>query len=203
MAAPQLVTITGGPPAISGGSFTNDVNKFWFAGTSGGTTSLYAATPTGAASFSVDMTHQPVAANCPFSDPVFMQTNSTYQLYVAFPLAGCSGPSYVARGALDRNIGAFYSALPDTGWAAPSMTPSGFLLLFTSTGSDRHLYGTTRSDYTYQFSSPSRIYMSSIGEAIEDRHAVVNADCTAIYFSSVRSGGAGGADLYAADIAAE
>jgi len=45
--------------------------------------------------------------------------------------------------------------------------------------------------------------MASIGESVADHQAVVSADCRTIYFSSVRAGGAGGTDLYAADIAAE
>ena len=124
-------------------------------------------------------------------------------MYVGFPLGGCAGDSYVVRGALDRNAGAFYSALPESGWASPSMTTSGLMLLVSSTIGDHRIYGAQRSDFTYQFTSAGRISMSAIGEAMSDFQAVVSADCRTIYFSSLRAGGAGGADLYAADILPE
>jgi hypothetical protein len=202
IAAPQPVTLTGGPANLHGGSFTTD-GKFWFAGSDTAGAGLYAATPSGATSFTVAAPRQPIAASCPYSDPFFMQGDATFQLYAAFPLAGCGGDSYVVRGALDRNAGAFYSALPESGWAAPSMTGSGLLLIVSSTIGGRHLYAASRTDFQFQFDSTGRIDLSSLGESVEDRQAVVSPDCKTIYFSSVRAGGAGGADLYAADIAAE
>jgi len=112
--APQAVTLTPSPTALAGGSFTTD-GKLWFAGTDvGGNTGLYAGTPSGAAAFTVAAPRQPIAAGCAFSDPVFMQGDATFQMYAAFPLAGCAGASYVVRSALDRDAGAFYSALPDS-----------------------------------------------------------------------------------------
>jgi hypothetical protein len=199
---PQLVTLTGGPTTLQGGSFTTD-GKLWFAGTdAGGATGLYAGTPSGVTAFTVAAPRAPIASGCAFTDPVFMQGDSTFQMYAAFPLAGCGSDSYVVRGALDRNAGAFYSALPESGWASPSMTSSGLMLLVSSTIEHR-IYGATRSDFTYQFKSAGRIPMSAIGESVSDFQAVVSADCLTIYFSSVRAGGAGGADLYAADILPE
>jgi hypothetical protein len=203
ISAPVSVTLTGGPANLHGGSFTTD-GKFWFSGSDSTGAGLYAGTPSGSATFTVAAARQPISTGCPYSDPWFMQGDSTFQLYAGFPLAGCSGDSYVVRGALDRNAGAFYSALPESGWAAPSMTSSGLLLIVSSTIGGRHLYAASRTDFQYLFASAGRIDLSgSIGEAIEDRQAVVSSDCKTIYFSSVRTGGAGGADLYAADIAAE
>jgi hypothetical protein len=208
IATPQAVTLLMAPttmpppPVIHGGSFTID-GKLWFAGTVAGTTSLYAGTPSGATGFTVAAPRAPTATTCAFSDPVFLQGDATFQLYAAYALAGCGGASYVVRGAADRNLGAFYSALPDSGWSAPSLTSSGLLLLVSSTIGGRHLYAAERSDLQYQFTTAGRVPMGAIGEPIEDRQAVVSNDCRTIYFSSVRAGGAGGADLYAADIAAE
>ena len=203
ISAPQAVVLTGGPATLHGSSFTTD-GKLWIAGTDGsGNTGLYAGTPGGAAAFTVAAARQPIASGCAISDPWFMQGDATFQLYAGFPLGGCGGDSYVVRGALDRDAGAFFSALPESGWAAPSMTSTGLLLLVSSTVGGRHLYAATRTDFQFLFASASRIDMSAIGEAMEDRQAVVSADCGTIYFSSVRAGGAGGADLYAADIAAE
>jgi hypothetical protein len=202
VSTPQAVTVTSGPTTVTGLNFTND-GVLWLSGTTGGMTGMYGATATNATTYTAPAPRAPIAANCAFSDAFFMQGDSTFQMYAAFPLSGCAGPSYVVRGALDRNAGAFYSALGQAGWAAPTMTASGLLLIVSSTGSDRHLWTAARSDLPYQFVTANQIDMSSIGAGIEDRQALVNADCTTIYFSSVRSGGAGGADLYAADIAAE
>ena len=202
VAAPQAVTLTGGPAAISGGTFTTD-GHYWFAGTAGGVTGLYEGTPSGATSFAVAAPRAPSGAVCPFSDPFFMQGDSTFQMYLGYPLGGCGGQSFVVRSALDRNVGAFYSALPDPGWTAPSMTPSGLMLIVSSTLGGRHLYASRRDDFQFQFTTAARIPMTAVGESSEDRQAVVNADCSAIYFSSVRTGGAGGADLYAATIEAQ
>jgi len=202
VAAPQAVTLTPSPAVLSGGNFTSD-GHYWFAGSAGATsTALFEATPVNATSFTVGAAHAP-QGSCPFSDPFFMQGDSTFQMYAGYALGGCGGQSYVVRSALDRNVGAFYSALPDSGWGAPSMTPTGLLLIVSSTLGGRHLYASRRDDFQFQFTTASRIPMSAIGESTEDRQAVVNADCSAIYFSSVRTGGAGGADIYAALIEAQ
>ena len=211
VSAPVAVALTGGPVGLvaHGGSFGSD-GSYWFAGTAAGSTSLYQATRVDASHFTVAASHAPVAAACAFSDPFLMQGDPTKELYLAFPLAGCAGESYVATGAVDRNLGALYSSLPEAGWAAPSLTKSGLLLLTSSTVGGRHLYAAARSAAQYQFANASRVWMAAgttampgIGEAMEDRQAVVSSDCRTIYFSSVRTGGAGGADLYAADIVAE
>ncbi len=200
VAAPQAVTLTGAPTTILGGSFTTD-GKLWFAGTTGGTTSLYSAAPNGATGFTVSAPRAP-QGTCPFSDPFFMQGDSTFQLYVTYALAGCGGAPYVARGALDRNLGAFFSALPEPSWGTPTMSPTGLLLIVAGQSTDKHLYAAARSDFQFQFVNAGRVPMGAIGEGIEDRQMVVSADCRTAYLVSVRSGGAGGADLYAADIAA-
>jgi hypothetical protein len=202
VSAPQAVTVTGGPTTITGVNITKD-GVLWLSGTTASMTGLYGAIASDTTTYAAAAPRAPIAAGCAYSDPFFMQGDSTLELYAAFPLAGCSGASYIVRGGLDINAGAFYSALGQSGWAAPTMTGSGLLLLVSSTGTDRHLWAATRSSLQYQFGSPSPIDMSSVGAGMEDRQALVNADCTTIYFSSVRTGGAGGADLYAADIAAE
>ncbi len=205
VSAPVAVTLSGAPGGMTlrGGSFSSD-GKYWFAGTVGGSTSLYAATRVDSSTFSVAAARAPTAASCAYSDPFLMEGDPMKELYLAYPLNGCTGASYVATGAVDRNIAAFYSSLPEAGWAAPSMTTSGLLLITSSTIGDRHLYASQRSGPQYQFANANRITMpAAIGEAMEDRQAVVSADCSTIYFSSVRSGGAGGADVYAASIAAE
>ncbi len=203
VSAPVAVALSGAPPGLQlrGGSFGSD-GKYWFAGTVGGTTSLYAATRVDATTFTVAAAQAPVATSCAFSDPFLTQGDVELELYIGYPLAGCAGPRYVATGAVSRNIAAFYSSLPESGWAAPSMTTSGLLLLTSST-LDHHLYAAERSGLEFQFANANRIPMTAIGEATEDRQAVVSADCTTIYFSSVRPGSVGGADLYAATIAAE
>jgi hypothetical protein len=202
ISAPQVVTLTGGPATLNGGSFGSD-GTLWLSGTDVGGTGLYAGTSTGLASFTMNGPQAPISATCAFSDPFVQHHFGISPMYAAFPLAGCSGASYVVSGAVGRNLAAFYSALPDSSWAAPSLSPSTLTLLVSSTGADRHLYAAPRSDPQYQFGGTSRVYMPALGEATEDRQAVVSADCHTIYFSSVRSGGAGGADLYAADIAAQ
>jgi hypothetical protein len=203
VAAPQSVTLTGGPSAVHGASFTSD-GVLWFAGTSGSSTSLYSATAASDTDFTVGAAHAPVAASCPFSDPVFLLGDATKDLFAAFALGGCSGSSYVVQGRADRNIQAFYSGLVDSGWAAPSLTPSGLGLVVSSTVGSPRLYFSSRSATNYQFVSASRIDMTALGgNGQEDRQLVVSADCRTLYLSSVRSGGMGGADLYAADILPE
>lgn len=204
--APAAVVLTGGPTTVNGGSFTAD-GKLWLSGTTGGTTALYTATSTGATSFTVAAPlAAPTSTGCAFSDPVFYKGVASndmsvgLEMYASFALGGCSGQSYVVLGAEGRNIGAFVSALPSPGFASPSLTPTGNGLIVASTPSPASLSIGRRSGPGFQFDAVQPIPMNAIGASTEDRQAVVSADCSLIVFSSVRSGGQGGADLYAADI---
>ena len=200
--APLAVTLTGGPTTLNGGSFTSD-GKYWFSGTTGSATSLYSSTPTGN-TFAVDAPRAPTASTCAFSDPAFVLGDIKRDLLASYALGGCGGKSYIVQGAADRNLGAFYSALVDTGWASPSFTPSGLTLIVASTDGAPHLYAASRSDLSYQFTGTGRINMTGLGgDGMEDRQLVVSQDCRTLYLSSVRAGGMGGADLYAADILPE
>lgn len=200
--APQLVTLTPALNSLHGGSFATD-GKYWFSGTVAGTTSLYVATPAGGAAFTVGAARAPSTTGCAYTDPVFVENIATQSMFVGYELAGCGGASYVARGLAERNLGAFYSALVDKGWTTPSLSPSGLSLIVQSSVGTPALYAAQRSDFQFQFTSAVRIPMASIGEPIEDHQLVVSADCRTAYFASVRTGGVGGVDLYAADIAAE
>jgi hypothetical protein len=213
-AAPVAVTLTGGPTTTSGGSFTTD-GKFWFSGTLAGVTNLYSATSTGPATFNVaaailPMTGPPTTiGTCGFSDPAFYKNTAAndmsvgLEMYATYPLAGCTGPSYAVLGAEGRNIGGFVSALPNSGWASTSLTPTGNGLIVSSQASPRSLSIALRSGFGFQFNGSQPIPMDAIGASTEDYQAVVSNDCTEIYFSSVRTGGKGGADIYVADIVKE
>ncbi len=122
------------------------------------------------------------------------------EMYAAYPLAGCSGPSYAVLGAEGRNIGGFVSALPNSGWQATSLTPTGNGLIVSSVATPRTLSIGQRSGVGFQFNGSQPIPMDAIGASTEDYQAVVSSDCSTIYFSSVRTGGKGGADIYAAEI---
>lgn len=201
--APQAVTLTGGPATLHGGSFTND-GKLWFAGSNGGTTSLYSASPVGDHEFAVDAARAPVTSGCPFSDPVFSTGDASKDLFASYALAGCSGKPYLVQGRADRNIQAFYSGLVDSGWSSPSLSSTGLGLVVASTDGPPRLYAASRSATNTQFSGAGRIGMTGLGgDGIEDRQLVVSADCRTLYLSSVRTGGMGAGDLYAADILPE
>ena len=207
-AAPTALTIGGAPATLNGGSFTTD-GHYWFSGTSGSSTSLYDGAP-GGGTFTATL-HTPTSTTCPFFDPAFVSqtppSSTTNDLLVSFPLNGCSGASYVVRGAKDLNMGAFYSGLTTPGWQSASTTSSGLTLIVASTASASakpQLYTSSRSDTIYQFNTPGALDMSAIGgPSTEDRQMILSDDCSVAYFISVRTGGTGGADIWAAELASK
>ena len=200
---PQAVTLTGGPATLHGGSFTAD-GKLWFASTDAGNTSLYSGTAVGDHEFTVAAPRSPVTSACAFSDPVFSTFDASKSLFAAYALAGCGGKSYIVQGIADRNIQAFYSGLDDAGWSSPSLTNSGLGLIVASADANPHLFFALRTGTSFQFVGAARISMTGLGgDGLQDRQLVVSADCRTLYLSSVRAGGMGGADLYAADILPE
>ncbi len=198
--SPQAVTIAGGPTTIAGGSFTN-TGKFWFAGTSGGTTQLYVAAVASATSFTGAAAHLPSLA-CPFSLPMFLNNDSSSELYLTAPLAGCGTSSYVVQGAADRNLGAFAGAIGAAGYQNATLLPSGLTLIFSSTGTTPQLQFASRGSTDGQWAGPVPLPLDALGMTSGDVEGLVNPDCSALYLVANRSGGKGGTDLWAAAIAA-
>jgi hypothetical protein len=187
-----------------GGSFAKD-GSYWFAGLAGGTYSLYKATGSGT-SWSATPQGAPTATGCAFRDPVFTDGDPTGELYVAYPLGGCTNaPDTVAQGIAGRNIGGFYSAFPINGtyFGSPFVVQGGTTLLYASEGSNARLYYSTRamSGTDAAWTAPQLLPMGAIGSGTRDVQAVVSADCSTLYLVSQRPGGSGGLDLWAADIA--
>ena len=201
-AAPVALTITGGPTTLTGGSFTTD-GTYWFTGTTGGVTSLYKGSPTSTTGFTAVAQARPTTSDCAFSDPSFETGDATAGFFASYALAGCNGQSYVVRGANGRESGTFYSALADASYISPSLSPSALTLFAASVKGAPRLYVSGRSGLDYQFGSTGNLPMGNIGQGIEDRQLIVSDDCSTVYLVSVRSGGTGLADLYAADVAAE
>jgi hypothetical protein len=203
LAAAQTVTITGAPTTLLGGGFTSD-GTFWLAGNGGsGATTLYAATATGPTAFTASPTVVQ-SASCPFYDPAFYATSD--ELYVAYPLGGCNTQPFVARGATTKNLGAFYGAFAGAGYRAPSLTPSGLTLLYSSSSAPRQLFFSERAttDATMgdtNWSGPSALPLGGLGAPSGgDWQAAIAPDCKTLYLVADRAGGKGGADLWAADI---
>lgn len=200
--APVVLTVTGGPTTLTGGSFTTD-GTYWFTGTTAGVTSLFKGTPTGTTGFSAVAQARPTTSDCAFSDPSFEKGDATQGLFASYALAGCNGQSYVVRGANGLESGTFYSALGDASYISPSLSPTGLTLFAASVKGAPRLYVSGRSDLVYQFGSTGNLPMGSIGQGTEDRQIVVSNDCSTVYLVSVRAGGAGLGDIYAADVATE
>ena len=201
--AATAVTLTGAPTTINGGSFASD-GSYWLSGSVGGTTSVFQATRNSTTSFTVGAPHQP-SSTCAFTDPIFTDGNSGGELYVAAPLGdpGCSSSnSMVAQGALDKLMGGFYGAFAGRGFRAPFVLPGGLTMLTGSSGSPSTLSVTTRAATNVQWVSPLAVSMGSIGAA-DDAQAVVSPDCSVLYLVSHRAGGAGGYDIFSADIASQ
>jgi hypothetical protein len=194
------VTVTG-VDALNGGSVAAD-GTYWFSGTKGGVTRLYSGTLSGGALTVSQTTHLPQAA-CAFSDPVFVDGNTMLELYLTYPLTGCGKAPYVAQGVLDRNIGAFTSALATVGYRGPSVLPGGLTLIVSSSDSAR-LSWAERPSAISQWTGPHPLPLDGIGgPSSADLQAVVSPDCKTLYLVADRDGGLGGTDLWAADIAAE
>lgn len=199
---PVALTVTGGPTTLMGGSVTID-GSYWFSGTTAGVTSLYKGTPTGATGFTAVAQTRPTTTGCAFSDPTFEQGLATGGLFASYALAGCNGDSYVVHGANGLESGTFYSAFSDSGYISPSLSPSSLTIFASSVKGAPRLYVSGRSDLVYQFGSTGTLPLAGIGAGTEDRQMIVSTDCSTVYLVSVRAGGTGGADIYAADVAAE
>jgi hypothetical protein len=196
--APMVVTVANGPAPLDG--FTLADGNLWLSGSRGGKSGLVKALFSDPATAAVDSTPVPEAA-CAISDPVFLDGSSAKELYVAFPLAGCTDArgSYVAQGLVGKNIGAFVSALTTPGWRAPSLLPGGLTMLVSSTGATPRLSWAQRTSIEAQWSGPYPLDAKALGSTRE-RQGVVSPDCNTFYFVGQRAGGAGGLDLWAADI---
>ena len=89
----------------------------------------------------------PLAARCTFTDPVFLDRMPTSELYLSYALGGCGTAPLIARGAVGKQIGAFYAAFAGSGYRAPSASPSGLTLLVGSTPPwPRRLWFATRTN---------------------------------------------------------
>jgi hypothetical protein len=199
LSAVSAVTVSGGPDALNGGSFAKD-GSYWFSGTKAGATRLYSGTLTSPTDLMVSATtHLPQAA-CPFFDPVFSGNDPAGELYVSYPLTGCGQASYVAEGAADKNLGAFFSALMAPGYRGQSLVPGGLTLLVSSSVSGRLAYA-QRPSTDAQWTGPDPVPLDGLGAPSgADYQEVVNPGCTTLYLVADRAGGQGAADLWAADI---
>ncbi len=209
---PQAVTISNGPAVLNGGSIAAN-GTLWFAGaaTANGAATLYQGTLDAVSGSYVAVAQAlPASTACSFFDPVFLNGSATAELYLTYPLGGCSGASYIARGANKMQLGTFYAAtsLPQgSGLQHPSLTPDGLTLLFSTTDAHPKLMFAVRAstDSTNddtQWNGPTPLSLGSIGAASGgDYQAVVSPDCSTLFLVADRAGGRGGLDLWAADIA--
>jgi hypothetical protein len=214
--APSAVAIGGGPTTLNGGSFTSD-GTYWFSGTMAGATQLWSATKTTPTTLTAMTPLRPTATDCAFTDPVFSAGSSANELFIGYPLGGCANGAMIAIGAKDKDKGAFIGAVGVRNLRSPSLLPApdafARTLLMSTTGTGARLLYSQRSvsmggtgTIPGSFSSPHAIPMDGIGApggTQGDVQAVVSPDCSTIYLVSDRSGGHGGLDLWAADIAAQ
>jgi hypothetical protein len=202
--AASPVTITGGPAIVQGGAVAKD-GTFWFAGsdTASGpntNTQLYTGHFVDPTHLTVDGAHLP-QGKCPFTDPALLDGDPAKELYVSYPLAGCTEPvgPYIAQGLVDKQIGAFIGALAAPGFRAPSLLPGGLTMLFSSVGAGARLSYAQRPSQDALWTGPTTL--PGLGASVRDVQAVVSADCSVLWVVSERAGGHGGLDLWAADIA--
>ena len=207
--APSLVTLTNftGVGELHGGSFTSD-GSYWFAGSIGGTTSLYQGHKVSTTSFTVDLTndkHSPSVTDCAFLEPTFLGQMANSELYLSYQLNSggvCdSAKNFIVQGGADKNMGTFYGAFNGLGYRAPFLVSDTTMVMGTTSASPS-LYYTTRASSDVQWTTAVPVPMGSIGAA-KDLQAVVSNDCSVLYLVSNRAGGTGGLDLWAADIAAQ
>jgi hypothetical protein len=206
---PTAVTLTNftGVGELHGGSFTND-GSYWFAGSITGTTSLYQGHKVSATSFTVDLTndkHSPSVTDCTFLEPMLGDGIASGELYLSYQLNSggvCdASKNFIVQGFADKNMGTFFGAFNGLGYRAPFLVSDTTMLIGTTAASPS-LYYTTRASADVQWTTALPLPMGSIGAA-KDQQAVVSSDCSTLYLVSNRSGGAGGLDLWAADIAAQ
>jgi len=193
--ASETVTLTPTPNTI--GSPTAVGPDLWFPASAGlSSTALFRATGAGNA-FAVSAAHEPIAP-CAFDAPFFADNDANNDLYLSFPLGGCSKQSLISVGNADKQIGAFYAALPDRDLHNPTLIQGGLTLIFSS---QNRLWFSDRPDTSTQFRSPYPLSLASLGaQSARELSAQVSADCKTIYFVLDRAGGQGGADFWAADI---
>jgi hypothetical protein len=201
-AATAVTGLTGTVDTINGGSLTKD-GSYWFSGTKAGVTKLYTGSFTAPTALSVSATAHLPQATCAFADPVFADGKPDGELYLSYPLTGCGQVSYVAQGQVDKNIGAFFSALVVPGYRAPTLLPGALTLLVSSTDTNR-IYYAERPSGDAQWTGTQVVPLDALGApSTADRQALVSPDCATLYLVADRDAGQGGSDLWAADIAGE
>ena len=205
--AATAVTLTGAPTTLNGGSLATD-GSYWFSGTNAGVTSLFQATKQSVSSFTVGAAQLPMQgpptnqSSCAFTDPALTDGDSKLDLYVAFPLAGCSQPSMIAQGFVGKTLGTFVGTVAPQGFQAPGVVKGGLTVLMSNTGSGARLYYAQRPSTDVTFTGPTPLPLGAIGAPSgRDVQAVVNQSCSLLYLVAERAGGHGGLDLWAADIA--
>ena len=201
--APSVVAVANGPTAYLGGSLASG-GKLWFAGSTGTTTSLYEAATTDPVNLTAVAHAYPTSTTCPFSEVALTDGDITKDLYVSFPLAGCSQSAMIAQGLVDRKIGAFYGALDTRGLRSPSVVAGGLTMLLATSGAAGQLQYAERPSTDVQWAGPTPLPLGTIGApSVRDVQAIVAPSCQTIYLVAERKGGKGGLDLWAADIAAQ
>ena len=199
----SLVTLSDAAVVTAGGALTKD-GAYWLAGTKTGVTRLYRSTQNGGPlSLTLEAPVEPVATSCAFSDPFFELGDALGDLYLSYPLSGCAGQSIIATGRAGRQLGAFYGSMATTeGHRLPTLSPSALTLISSTVAAPARLDYAVRPSRTLQFSGPTALPLSALGSTIVSAHQlVVRADCRVAYLVAERSGGLGGTDLWALEIA--
>jgi hypothetical protein len=204
-AAPEAVTVTG-VTTVNGLAFAAD-GSLYMAGSDAVSTQIFKMHLDSATQATLVDSHLP-AGQCPITALSFVDGDATGDLYVAYPLAGCTMPdgktSYIAQGNLDKQMGTFVAALPTWGYGAPYLVTGGLTMLMASPGAAARLYYAERPSTDALWTGPINLPLTSVGGAGKrDAQATVAGDCKTLYFSSERTNGKGGLDLWAADIAAQ
>jgi hypothetical protein len=204
----QAVTLTGPAGLVFlGGAFDKN-GTIWVAGLSNAnnTSLIYKGTLAGTTLTLDAMTHQP-GSSCMggfIASPIFVSFDPAAELIVQGPLAGCrvAPTTMVASGVLDRNFGAFAAAVNNgMTLGGPGLTPSGLTLLTASQGAGGRVYFATRATLDTQFDNPNLIDMGAFGTgSTRDVQMVVHPSCKVVYLVTQRAGGAGGTDIWVADI---
>jgi hypothetical protein len=190
----------------AGGVRSGSVDKngdLWFSAANGANFSLYQATHSSATNFTVGAPQLPTTA-CAFDNPVFLNGDPTLDMYVTFPLGGCSLGPLVAAGNAAKDIGAFYAVTATRDTRNPSVLPSGttMLLALQHQGDKSRLYFMERPDTTTQWDGPYVLPLGTLSvPSGGDYQAVVDSSCSHLYLVADRAGGSGGKDLWVTDIA--
>jgi hypothetical protein len=202
-AAPSAVTVSG-VDTVLGLAFAADGSLF-VSGVAAGVNQIFKMHLDSATQATMMDAHQP-AGLCGITDLAFIDGNIATDLYVAYPLAGCTDArgSYVAQGTLDKQLGTFVAALPTPGYRSPYVVSGGLTMLLATTGQSPRLFYAERPDTASLWTGPIELPLGAVGGAGKrDAQAVVSSDCKTLYLSSERTGGKGGLDLWAATIAAQ